>query len=145
MQYLNHSSKAVIDYLEVKRMRYLKKPFLELDKVLTTRSKAYLKKQTKKLKPKEFTELLIGYFNDKSIPYTLPESKKRKNEALEAVKKRQKEYIQRQKEQNNKKLQVYISDHRYEMLLKMRDQRDKTFAEIINRAIETQFRYWNKS
>jgi len=90
MQYLNHSSLAVIEYLENKKLRYLKEPYLELDKVLTTRSKAYLKKQTKKLKPKEFVELLISYFNDKGIHYTLKELKKSVKEPNKAINKRQK-------------------------------------------------------
>jgi len=91
MQYLNHSSLAVIEYLENKKLRYLKEPYLELDKVLTTRSKAYLKKQTKKLKPKEFVELLISYFNDKGIHYTLKELKKSVKEPNKAINKRQKD------------------------------------------------------
>ena len=144
MQYLNHNSRAVIEYLEVKKLKSLKKSFLELDQLLTTRSKAYLKKQTKKLKPKEFTELLISYFNDKNIPYTLKESKKRFKEQNEAINKRQKEFVERQKAQNKKKIQVFISEDDYQLLQKMKDQRGKTFAQIISRAIQTQSRYWLK-
>ncbi|HHS49435.1 MAG TPA: hypothetical protein ENM99_06350 [Desulfurella acetivorans] len=142
MQYLNHSSLAVIEYLENKKLRYLKEPYLELDKVLTTRSKAYLKKQTKKLKPKEFVELLISYFNDKGIHYTLKELKKSVKEPNKAINKRQKDYIERQKAQNKKKLQVFISEYDYKLLQKMKEQRGKTFAQIVSKAIQTQSRYW---
>jgi len=142
MQYLNHNTRAVIEYLENKKLRYLKDPYLELDKILTIRSKAYLKKQTKKLKPKQFVELLISYFNDKGIHYTLKESKKSVKEQNKAISKRQKDYIERQKAQNKKKIQVFISEYDYYLLQNMKVQRNKTFAQIISKAIQTQSNYW---
>lgn len=63
---------------------------------------------------------------------------------LEASKVRQKRYIEQKKEDGYKKIQVYISKYDYARLVEMKENKNKTFAEVISASIACKYRTWQK-
>jgi len=66
------------------------------------------------------------------------------HDCKEASKLRQERYVQRMKEFGFKKVQVYLSPYEYRQLVEMRDNKKKTFSEIISAGINAKYRYWQK-
>lgn len=57
---------------------------------------------------------------------------------------RQKRYLEKMKNLNYKKIQVYISSDTYDKLVLMRDEHN-TFSLIVENSINTAFKKWSKS
>lgn len=66
------------------------------------------------------------------------------NDYLESAKLRQKRYSEQKREQGFHKIQVYISDYDYSQLLEMKENKKKSFSEIISASIACKYRYWQK-
>lgn len=137
-------NEIILEALIDKRLSYLKKPFLLLSSLLSRQSKGFLKRNIYKTTSLEYKNILIKYFKDYDISYDNKIVKKRIKEDSSLVLARQKKYIDNKKSKGYKKIQVYISDNDYKMLLEMKHNKNKTFAEIIGASINCKYRTWRK-
>lgn len=141
---IENKSVFMLDVLKKKRLYYLIDPFVEVSHLITKYERRYLAQRAKEIKSYKYEKLVIKYLEKYSVSYPVKEQKKRVPEKKENVSSRQKKYVEKQKRLEKKKLQVYISSHIHEMLVRMCKYTSMTQRDIIENAILTKSWCWDK-
>ena len=142
--FINNYTRYMIKILKEKRLNHLVDPYVELSEHLKQTEYAFLKRNIKKKKPQEFEELIIDKLDKYKITYKEAKKRERKKEDKDKVAERQKKFVEKQKVQNKKKIQVYVQEHTYELLQRMSEKRKLTYTEIITVSLECKARTWDK-
>lgn len=134
----------MISVLRDKRLPHLVEPYLTMSDYLKRQEYAYIKKKIKTYKSMDFEKLIIKYLDKYEIDYEGKKKIQRSPEKKENISNRQKKYIEKQRLEDKKKIQVYVDESVHELLVRMARYKGVTQAELITMALKGRAMYWDK-